>query len=187
MLVISQECSVLTGDIIYRRPAKPRLISLRTEFIWSQEEPQNMGPWSFVAPRFEKQLSCKVRHASLQQLACWYLTNWVFSVVFLSCSWSADPRCPPLPSALGPSISSNRKPFSLLLLPSALKTGTETAARQTHRYYTTSAVPFQSSLNVTRLLRSQAPRDFEHYLDFSIEKQNGHHWMLVIEKINIFF
>lgn len=30
------------------------------EFIWSQEEPQNMGPWSFVAPRFEKQLSCKV-------------------------------------------------------------------------------------------------------------------------------
>lgn len=31
-----------------------------TEFIWSQEEPQNMGPWSFVAPRFEKQLACKV-------------------------------------------------------------------------------------------------------------------------------
>lgn len=30
------------------------------EFIWSQEEPQNMGPWSFVAPRFEKQLACKV-------------------------------------------------------------------------------------------------------------------------------
>lgn len=32
------------------------------EFIWSQEEPQNMGCWSFVAPRFEKQLACKVRH-----------------------------------------------------------------------------------------------------------------------------
>ncbi|XP_017261614.1 probable 2-oxoglutarate dehydrogenase E1 component DHKTD1, mitochondrial isoform X3 [Kryptolebias marmoratus] len=31
------------------------------EFIWSQEEPQNMGPWSFVAPRFEKQLGHKLR------------------------------------------------------------------------------------------------------------------------------
>lgn len=29
-------------------------------FIWSQEEPQNMGPWTFVSPRFEKQLACKL-------------------------------------------------------------------------------------------------------------------------------
>ncbi|XP_058502177.1 2-oxoadipate dehydrogenase complex component E1 [Solea solea] len=35
-----------------------------TEFIWSQEEPQNMGPWSFVAPRFEKQLARKLRLVS---------------------------------------------------------------------------------------------------------------------------
>ncbi|KAF3688640.1 putative 2-oxoglutarate dehydrogenase E1 component DHKTD1, mitochondrial [Channa argus] len=34
------------------------------EFIWSQEEPRNMGPWSFVAPRFEKQLACKLRLVS---------------------------------------------------------------------------------------------------------------------------
>ncbi|XP_061679760.1 2-oxoadipate dehydrogenase complex component E1 isoform X2 [Syngnathoides biaculeatus] len=34
------------------------------EFIWSQEEPQNMGPWSFVAPRFEKQLARKLRLVS---------------------------------------------------------------------------------------------------------------------------
>ncbi|XP_077373823.1 2-oxoadipate dehydrogenase complex component E1 [Festucalex cinctus] len=34
------------------------------EFIWSQEEPQNMGPWAFVAPRFEKQLACKLRLVS---------------------------------------------------------------------------------------------------------------------------
>ncbi|XP_034001906.1 probable 2-oxoglutarate dehydrogenase E1 component DHKTD1, mitochondrial [Trematomus bernacchii] len=34
------------------------------EFTWSQEEPQNMGPWSYVAPRFEKQLACKLRLVS---------------------------------------------------------------------------------------------------------------------------
>ncbi|XP_049578320.1 2-oxoadipate dehydrogenase complex component E1 [Syngnathus scovelli] len=39
------------------------------EFVWSQEEPQNMGPWSFVAPRFEKQLACKLRLASRPALA----------------------------------------------------------------------------------------------------------------------
>lgn len=31
------------------------------EFVWSQEEPENMGPWSYVGPRFEKQLACKLR------------------------------------------------------------------------------------------------------------------------------
>ncbi|PKU30463.1 hypothetical protein llap_19233 [Limosa lapponica baueri] len=33
-------------------------------FIWSQEEPQNMGPWSFVSPRFEKQVGIKLRLVS---------------------------------------------------------------------------------------------------------------------------
>lgn len=46
-----------TFDVIH-------LLNSPTEFVWSQEEPQNMGPWSFVAPRFEKQLNCKVSSVS---------------------------------------------------------------------------------------------------------------------------
>lgn len=31
-----------------------------TEWIWSQEEPVNKGPWSFIQPRFDQQLNCKL-------------------------------------------------------------------------------------------------------------------------------
>ena len=37
------------------------------EFVWSQEEPQNMGPWPFVAPRFERQLACKVSSSLMSE------------------------------------------------------------------------------------------------------------------------
>ena len=32
-----------------------------SECVWSQEEPENMGPWPFVEPRFRKQLGVQVR------------------------------------------------------------------------------------------------------------------------------
>lgn len=48
-----------------------------TEFTWSQEEPQNMGPWSFVAPRFEKQLACKVSSVSIN-------TKWFWNELLMS-------------------------------------------------------------------------------------------------------
>ncbi|XP_052276255.1 2-oxoadipate dehydrogenase complex component E1-like isoform X2 [Dreissena polymorpha] len=32
------------------------------EFIWAQEEHRNMGAWSFVAPRFENLVGCKLKY-----------------------------------------------------------------------------------------------------------------------------
>lgn len=128
---------------------------LCTEFFWSQEEPENMGPWSFVAPRFEKQLACKVRNTSLLQFNHWYPSNWVFPLVVLSSGWSADPRCQPLPSVLGPSTSSNRKLSSLLLLPSSLKTGSsKTIALVLHCFCICCAL-----LVLTKCCYIAAPRD----------------------------
>ena len=31
-----------------------------TDFVWSQEEHRNMGPWSFIRPRFENVVGKKV-------------------------------------------------------------------------------------------------------------------------------
>ena len=35
-------------------------LSHGVDYIWAQEEPRNMGAWSFVAPRFENILGVKV-------------------------------------------------------------------------------------------------------------------------------
>lgn len=31
-----------------------------SDFVWSQEEPRNMGAWSFVKPRFENLIGKRV-------------------------------------------------------------------------------------------------------------------------------
>lgn len=68
--------------------------------------------------------------------SCWYHADCDFPTVCLSCGWSADLRSPPRLSESGPFISNNKRPSSPLPLPSALQTGTKTAA-QPHWYYTT--------------------------------------------------
>ncbi|XP_065832966.1 2-oxoadipate dehydrogenase complex component E1-like [Oscarella lobularis] len=40
-----------------------------TEFVWSQEEHQNMGPWSFVYRRFQRQLNVNLMYAGRAPLA----------------------------------------------------------------------------------------------------------------------
>ncbi|KAL7307466.1 hypothetical protein TKK_0000645 [Trichogramma kaykai] len=38
-------------------------------YVWSQEEPQNMGAWSFIKPRFENLCGRKLRYAGREPLA----------------------------------------------------------------------------------------------------------------------
>uniref|UniRef100_A0A0A9W5F4 Putative 2-oxoglutarate dehydrogenase E1 component DHKTD1, mitochondrial n=1 Tax=Lygus hesperus TaxID=30085 RepID=A0A0A9W5F4_LYGHE len=40
------------------------------EFIWSQEEPRNMGAWSYCSSRFHNLVGCKVRFAGRDQAPC---------------------------------------------------------------------------------------------------------------------
>ncbi|KAL5008021.1 hypothetical protein ScPMuIL_013602 [Solemya velum] len=39
-----------------------------SDFIWSQEEHRNMGPWTFIAPRFENIVGCKLRYVGRDTL-----------------------------------------------------------------------------------------------------------------------
>ncbi|XP_036432329.1 LOW QUALITY PROTEIN: probable 2-oxoglutarate dehydrogenase E1 component DHKTD1, mitochondrial [Colossoma macropomum] len=60
LIRVEELCPFPTDDL----QQELRKYSNAKEFIWSQEEPQNMGCWSFVSPRFEKQLACKLRIVS---------------------------------------------------------------------------------------------------------------------------
>ncbi|MBP7948677.1 MAG: 2-oxoglutarate dehydrogenase E1 component [Verrucomicrobiales bacterium] len=53
----------LLAEIIARYPARNK------KFVWCQEEPLNMGPWSFVWPRLEKIADTKVRYAGRDRSA----------------------------------------------------------------------------------------------------------------------
>jgi len=45
--------------------------SLPSEFIWSQEKPQNVGAWSFMEPRFRKPLiNCNVSSCYRENTVC---------------------------------------------------------------------------------------------------------------------
>ena len=57
----SQSCPISITNITPPLLSHSLSLCLSLEFIWSQEEPQNMGPWGFVEPRFRKQLGCHVR------------------------------------------------------------------------------------------------------------------------------
>ena len=54
------------------------------DVIWSQEEPRNMGAWSFVSPRFENLFGVKVRLLSFVLIVlaldvegdCGYIFFW---------------------------------------------------------------------------------------------------------------
>lgn len=38
-------------------------------FIWSQEEPQNMGAWSFIKPRFENLCGRIIKYSGRKPMA----------------------------------------------------------------------------------------------------------------------
>ena len=38
------------------------------EFVWNQEEHQNMGAWTFVRPRFENLVGCRVRYSTVETI-----------------------------------------------------------------------------------------------------------------------
>lgn len=90
----------LCSSSIISNPLLKLITIFYLEFIWSQEEPQNMGCWFFVSPRFEKQLACKVRirnFFSFGYSTCvvfWtifrtVLSNGLFCLFSLpSCDWS---------------------------------------------------------------------------------------------------
>ena len=51
-----------------------------SEFVWGQEEPENMGAWQFVEPRFRRQLGIQVRPLPLY-LVSYYSQTYLFTSI----------------------------------------------------------------------------------------------------------
>lgn len=84
-----------------------------TEFIWSQEEPENMGPWAFIQPRFAKQLGYQASHSRM----CSYLYYAIDcnDFVFISVQLSLVSRVPYAASAVGVAKIHQQEAKQLLL------------------------------------------------------------------------
>lgn len=84
-----------------------------TEFIWSQEEPENMGPWAFIQPRFAKQLGYQASHSRMCSYPYYAIDCNDF--VFISVQLSLVSRVPYAASAVGVAKIHQQEAKQLLL------------------------------------------------------------------------
>jgi len=56
------------NEAAFLQAVKPFLATAK-EFVWCQEEPQNMGAWSFIEPRLRKLLKTDVEYAGREAAA----------------------------------------------------------------------------------------------------------------------
>lgn len=80
-----------------------------------------MGPWSFVAPRFEKQLACKVSRASVSNIVLELVVGITLTETFLlsASAPAGQPTCAPRPSCRNrdpPSATTRGHPHRYLCL-----------------------------------------------------------------------
>lgn len=93
--------------------------TLALEFVWSQEEPENMGPWTFIQPRFAKQLGYQ---ASIVTCTCASILNEVH-VYYTAFTGQSSPicgfcsGCDKNTSAGGQTAASGHFPWSLVVSP----------------------------------------------------------------------
>lgn len=66
MVRLEQLCPFPSGDIHSHLSRFPNA----REFVWSQEEPENMGAWQFVEPRFRRQLGLQLSFAGRKAYPC---------------------------------------------------------------------------------------------------------------------
>ncbi|GIY89366.1 probable 2-oxoglutarate dehydrogenase E1 component DHKTD1, mitochondrial [Caerostris extrusa] len=69
-----KDCAIIRLEKLCPFPAEElqsliRQFSSAQNFIWSQEEHQNMGAWTFVQPRFRNLVGCQLRYAGRKPLS----------------------------------------------------------------------------------------------------------------------